>query len=71
MLYASAMFLVLGLSLALPVSPVNAVALLAAGSAGTGVYALVAVAVVLSLGAWIGLRLFLRRTAAWMAAGAA
>jgi hypothetical protein len=70
-LYATAMFLLLGLSLALPTSPVNAVALLAAGSASAGAYALVAGTVVLALGTWLGLRLFLKRTASWMAAGGA
>jgi ABC-type Na+ efflux pump permease subunit len=71
LLYASAMFLMLGASLALPVSPVNAVALLAAGSASAGAYALVAGVVVLALGCWLGLRVFLKKTAAWMAAGGA
>lgn len=68
-LYAATMFMLLALSLALPVSPVNAVALFAAGSAGAAAWwvvgALVAAAVVCA----IGLRLALRRTAEWMAAG--
>lgn len=69
--YASAMFLLLGLSLALPVSPANAVALLAAGSAHAGVWALVAgFAAAAILGA-VGLRVALRRTTQWMAAGSA
>ena len=69
-IYATAMFLLLGASLALPVSPVNAVALLAAGSPHAGVYLLVAGVTAAALAAWVGLRVFLRRTAAWMAAGA-
>lgn len=69
-IYATAMFLVLGASLALPTSPVNAVALLAAGSPSLGAYALVAGITMVSLGAWLALRAFLRKTAAWMAAGA-
>lgn len=68
--YATAMFLVLGASLALPTSPVNAVALLAAGSPSAGAYAIVAGVTLVALGGWLGLRLFLRKTAAWMAAGA-
>lgn len=67
--YASGMFLLLGLSLALPVSPVNAVALLAAGSATAGAYALVGGLVVAALAGMVGLRLALRRTAQWMASG--
>lgn len=67
--YASLIFLLMGLSLALPVSPVNAVALLAAGSAGPGAYAVVAGSVVLALAGAIGLRVALKRTTAWMAAG--
>ncbi|HWH07644.1 MAG TPA: hypothetical protein VNX21_00495, partial [Candidatus Thermoplasmatota archaeon] len=68
--YAAAMFLLLGASLALPVSPVNAVALLAAGSPHGGVYVLVGGLAALALGSWLALRVFLRKTAAWMAAGA-
>ena len=67
--YAAAMFALLGASLALPVSPVNAVALLAAGSANLGAYALVGLVTVLALASWVALRAFLRKTAAWMAAG--
>lgn len=67
--YASAMFLLLALSLALPTSPVNAVALLAAGSPTTGAYLVVVGLVALALLGAIGLRLALRRTTAWMAAG--
>lgn len=70
-IYASAMFLLLGLSLALPVSPVNAVALLAAGSASQGAYLVVAGAALLALAGGIALRVGLRRNAAWMAAGSA
>jgi len=66
-LYASMMFLILGLSLALPVSPVNAVALLAAGSASVGAYVLVGGVLALALAAWLALRLFLKKTASWMA----
>lgn len=69
--YASAMFLLLGLSLALPVSPVNAVALLAAGSADAGAWMVVlGFGVVAVLGS-IGLHVGLRRSAQWMAAGTA
>ena len=67
--YASAMFLLLGLSLALPVSPVNAVALLAAGSAHLGVWLVVGGLVACALVGAIGLRLGLKRSAQWMAAG--
>ena len=70
-LYASAMFLLLGFSLALPVSPVNAVALLAAGSPGVGTYGLVAAFVAVALVGSLALRITLRRTQQWMAAGAA
>jgi hypothetical protein len=69
--YASAMFLLLGLSLALPVSPVNAVALLAAGSAHTGVWLLVGALVAAAIAGAIGLRVTLRKSAQWMAAGGA
>ena len=69
--YAAVMFLALGLSMALPVSPVNAVALLASGSAHAGAYAVVAGAVALCLAGWVALRLLLRRSAQWMAAGGA
>jgi ABC-type Na+ efflux pump permease subunit len=69
--YASAMFLLLALSLALPVSPVNAVALLAAGSAHAGVWLIVVGLVAAALIGAIGLRIALRRTAQWMAAGGA
>jgi ABC-2 type transport system permease protein len=69
--YASLMFLLLGLSLALPVSPINAVALLAAGSAHAGVGSFVALLVGAALAGAVGLRLALRRTAQWMAAGGA
>lgn len=67
--YASAMFLLLGLSMALPVSPVNAVALLAAGSATLGAYGVVLGLLTLAIAGAIGLRIALRRTTAWMAAG--
>lgn len=66
-LYASMMFLVLGLSLALPVSPVNAVALLAAGSASAGAYVLVSGLLTLALACWVALRVLLKRSASWMA----
>ena len=69
--YASAMFLLLALSLALPVSPVNAVALLAAGSAHAGVWAVVVALVGCALAGAIGLRIALRKTTQWMAAGGA
>lgn len=67
--YASAMFLLLALSLGLPVSPANAVALLAAGSAHAGVWVLVSSLVAAAVAGAIGLRIALRRTAQWMAAG--
>lgn len=67
--YASAMFLLLGFSLALPVSPVNAVALLAAGSAHAGVWALVLGLVAAALAGALALRLSLQKSAQWMAAG--
>lgn len=67
--YAGAMFLLLGVSLALPVSPVNAVALLAAGSAHAAVWAVVAGLVAAALVGAVALRLGLKRTAQWMAAG--
>lgn len=69
--YASAMFLLLGLSLALPVSPVNGVALLAAGSAHAGVWLMIGGLVLAALAGAIGLRIALRRSAQWMAAGGA
>lgn len=69
--YASLMFLILALSLALPVSPVNAVALLAAGSAHAGVWAIVVGLTGVAIAGAIGLRVALRRTAQWMAAGGA
>lgn len=68
-IYAVAMFLVLGMSLALPVSPVNAVALFAAGSAGTEAWLVVVALVAAALIGAAGLRYGLRRTAEWMAAG--
>ena len=67
--YASAMFVLLGLSLALPTSPVNAVALLAAGSAHAGAYALVAGLAGSALAGAVALRVLLRRAQTWMAAG--
>lgn len=70
-IYAAVMFFGLGASMALPVNPVNAVALLAAGSAHAGVWAFVAGAVAVCLAGWIGLRVLLRRSAQWMAAGVA
>ena len=69
--YASLMFLLLALSLALPVSPVNAVALLAAGSAHAGVWTIVAALTGVAVAGAIGLRVALRRTTQWMAAGGA
>jgi ABC-type Na+ efflux pump permease subunit len=69
--YASVMFLLLGLSLALPVSPVNAVALLAAGSATPAVWSVVAGFCVAALVGSLALRVGLRRSAQWMAAGTA
>lgn len=69
--YASLIFLLMGLSLALPVSPVNAVALLAAGSPSAGAYAVVAGSVALAAVGAVGLRVTLRRMTAWMAAGGA
>lgn len=68
-IYAAAMFLLLGASLALPVPPVNAVAVLAAGSPHAGAVLLVVAVALAALGSWLGLRVFLRKTAAWMAAG--
>ena len=70
-LYAACMMFLLGASLALPVSPINAVALLAAGSATTGAYLLVGGAVVLCIIGGVCLRVFLRRQAQWMSAGGA
>jgi ABC-type Na+ efflux pump permease subunit len=70
-IYASAMFLLLALSLALPTSPANAVALLAAGSAHAGVWAVVGGFVVAALGGALALQLALQRSAQWMAAGGA
>lgn len=69
--YAALMVFILSASLALPTSPINAVALFAAGSATPGAYALVAGAVALCVAGGIGLRFFLRRSAQWMAAGGA
>lgn len=68
LLYAITMFIMLGASLALPVSPVNAVALLAAGSPSAGAYAVVGLLTTLALASWVSLRLFLKRNASWMAA---
>lgn len=70
-LYAAAMFLLLAASLALPVSPVNAVALFAAGSAHAGAWVVVAALVAAALVGWAALRVALRRTQQWMGAGAA
>ncbi|HET6404663.1 MAG TPA: ABC transporter permease subunit [Candidatus Thermoplasmatota archaeon] len=67
--YAGSMFLLLGLSLALPVSPINAVALLAADSAHAGAWAIVVALAGLAVAGGIGLRIALRRTTQWMAAG--
>ena len=67
--YASAMFLLLGLSLAMPVSPVNGVALLAAGSAHPGVWAMLATLVGIAAAGGLALRVGLRKSAQWMAAG--
>jgi ABC-type Na+ efflux pump permease subunit len=69
--YASAMFLLLGLSMALPVSPVNAVALLASGSADASVWLVVAGFCAAALAGSLALRVGLRRSAQWMAAGTA
>ncbi len=68
-IYAAAMFLLLAVSLVLPVSPVNAVALLAAGSPSAAVYAAVVSTVALAVAGWAALRYGLRRSAAWMIAG--
>ncbi len=67
--YAAALFLLLTASLALPTSPANAVALLAAGSPSPGAHALVAASVAASVAGWLGLRWYIRRPSAWMAAG--
>lgn len=67
-LYAAAMFLLLSVSLVLPTSPVNAVALLAAGSANLATYEVVLAITVAALAAWLGLRTLLKRNASWMAA---
>lgn len=69
--YALAMFLLLGASLALPVSPVNAVALLAAGSTSAGAVGVVVGAVLAAAGAWIAIRVGLRRLGPRLAAGGA
>jgi len=69
--YASAMFLLLALSMALPTSPVNAVALLAAGSADASAWLVVLGFVGAALAGSIALHLGLRRSAQWMAAGTA
>lgn len=55
-IYAIAFFLVGGATLLLPVSPVNAMALVAAGSAHGGVWAVVAGSVVVAVASWAGLR---------------
>lgn len=68
--YATAFFLLLELSLGLPVSPANAMALLAAGSAGPAAYAVVVGSVALAAGGWLALRAALRRVAPRLAAGA-
>lgn len=68
-IYALAMFFVLALSLVLPTSPVNAVAVLAAGSAGLDAHLLVAVTIAAAGLGWLALRLSLGRTARWMSAG--
>jgi ABC-2 type transport system permease protein len=67
-LYAAAMFLLLTVSLVLPASPVNAVALLAAGSATPATHQVVVAVTAAALVAWLGLRLLLKRSASWMAA---
>lgn len=68
-LYAALMFVLLGASLALPVSPVNAVALFAAGSATPAAWTVVVALVAAAMIGGIGLRMALRRTQEWMAAG--
>ncbi|MEA3200611.1 MAG: type transport system permease protein [Thermoplasmata archaeon] len=69
--YASAMFLLLGLSLALPMSPVNVTALLASGSATPQAWGIVAAFCATALAGTLALRVGLRRSAQWMAAGTA
>ncbi|MBW3581716.1 MAG: ABC transporter permease [Euryarchaeota archaeon] len=68
-LFALAFFLVLGLAMLLPVSPVNAVTLLAADSVHRGVHLVVLGSLVASLVGWGLLRSALRRAGRWMAAG--
>lgn len=67
--YATTFFLVLALAMLLPVSPVNAIALLAGGSPTAGAYAVVLGAVALALGSALALRLALAKVAHRLAAG--
>lgn len=67
--YATAFFLAMGLSLELPMSPVNAIALLAGGSPSAGAYAVVLGSVALALACALGLRVVLHRVAHRLAAG--
>lgn len=68
-LYTQTMLLLIVASFLLPVSPVNAVALLAAGSATTMTYLLVAAAVGAALGGIAVLRLAMARAEAWLVGG--
>lgn len=67
--YATAFFLALALAMELPMSPVNAIALLAGGSPSAGAYAVVAGSVALALACALVLRLVLARVAHKLAAG--
>lgn len=68
--YATAFFLVMALSLLLPTSPVNAIALLAAGSATPAALGVVLGSVVLAVLSAVAVRLGLARVAHKLATGA-
>jgi ABC-type Na+ efflux pump permease subunit len=70
-LYATLFFLLAGASFALPLSPTNAVALLAAGAPSPGLPLLVGLALGLAVAAWAALGLLLRRAGPRLAAGVA
>lgn len=70
-MYATAFFGLVGGSFALPLSPVNAVALLAAGTPEPSVPLLLAGTLALAAAAWVALAALLRRATPWMAAGLA
>ena len=68
-LYAGGLFLLLALTLALPVSPMNAIARLAAGTGGAGAWSVVLGSVVAALLGWAALRLALSRVQGRLASG--